>query len=201
MGNDKIGNYRRGTLFVISGPSGAGKGTLRRVLFDRVPGLFYSVSYTTRSPRPGETDGVDYRFVSEEEFKRMIEEGAFLEWAFVHGKYYGTNLKDIEAKLSEGYDVVLEIDVQGAQQVTRKVPGAVTIFVEPPSVEELEHRLHGRGTEGEDELSLRLRNAMDELSHAGEYQYRIVNDRVEDAAETLVKIIEQTRRSRGGMSK
>ncbi|MCX7828629.1 MAG: guanylate kinase [Thermanaerothrix sp.] len=190
-------NSRRGTLFVISGPSGAGKGTLRKILFDRLPGLFYSVSYTTRSPRPGETDGVEYRFVSEEEFKRMIDEGVFLEWAYVHGKYYGTSADDIERMLAQGRDVVLEIDVQGAKQVKQRMPDAVTIFVEPPSVEELEHRLQGRGTEGEGEMSLRLKNALDELSHAGEYQYRVVNDRVDDAAEDLVRIIDSHRKSNG----
>lgn len=195
MGSEEC---RRGTLFVISGPSGAGKGTLRRVLFDKVPGLFYSVSYTTRSPRHGETEGVEYRFVSEEEFKRMVEEGAFLEWAHVHGKYYGTRAEDIERMLSQGRDVVLEIDVQGAQQVKRIIPDAVTIFVEPPSVEELEHRLHSRGTEGSGELSVRLRNAMDELAHAGEYEYRVVNDRVDDAAADLIRIIMEHRRSNGG---
>ncbi|EHM10135.1 guanylate kinase [Thermanaerovibrio velox DSM 12556] len=188
---------RRGTLFVISGPSGAGKGTLRKMLFDRLPDLFYSVSYTTRSPRPGETDGVEYRFVSEEEFKRMIDEGVFLEWACVHGKYYGTSADDIERMLAQGRDVVLEIDVQGAKQVRQRIPEAVTIFVAPPSVEELEHRLQGRGTEEEREMSLRLKNAIDELSHAGEYQYRVVNDQVDYAAEDLIKIIERHRKFSG----
>ena len=155
----------KGILFVLSGPSGAGKGTLRRRLFERVPDLAYSVSCTTRQPRPGETDGVDYRFLSEEDFRERISRGDFLEWARVHDHFYGTRAEDVREILDRGRDVVLEIDVQGALQVKRLIPEAVTLFIAPPSVEELERRLSRRNTEAPEERRLRLRNAREELGH------------------------------------
>ncbi len=179
----------RGKLFVISGPSGAGKGTLRKELFRRVPGLVYSVSVTTRKPRAGEKDGVDYFFISKEEFERMKRKGELLEWAEVHGNLYGTPRKFVESKLEEGKSVVLEIDVQGALQVKRSFPEAVLIFILPPSEEELIRRLKKRGTETEKEMELRLKNAQWEMDKMDIYDYAIINDDVEQASDELVKIV------------
>lgn len=143
---------RKGTLFVLSGPSGAGKGTIRARVFEALDGLSYSVSCTTRAPREGERDGVDYRFITPEDFAARIAAGDFLEWADVHRHRYGTLKSDVEKVLNEGKDMFLEIDVQGALQVKKKMPEAVTLFVVPPSIEVLEERLRGRRSEGEAEL-------------------------------------------------
>ena len=180
----------KGILFVLSGPSGAGKGTLRRRLFERVPDLAYSVSCTTRQPRPGETDGVDYRFLSEEDFRERISRGDFLEWARVHDHFYGTRAEDVREILDRGRDVVLEIDVQGALQVKRLIPEAVTLFIDPPSVEELERRLSCRGTEAPEERRLRLMNAKAEMEQARSYDHRVVNDHLEEALEDLAHLVE-----------
>ena len=180
----------KGILFVLSGPSGAGKGTLRRRLFERVPDLAYSVSCTTRQPRPGETDGVDYRFLSEEDFRVRISRGDFLEWARVHDHFYGTRAEDVREILDRGRDVVLEIDVQGALQVKRLIPEAVTLFIDPPSVEELERRLSCRGTEAPEERRLRLMNAKAEMEQARSYDHRVVNDHLEEALEDLAHLVE-----------
>ena len=137
---------RRGRLFILSGPSGVGKGTLRERALKDVEGLIYSISCTTRSPRPGERDGVEYRFVSEADFKRRVQEGLFLEHARVHDACYGTLRADVERELDAGNDVLLEIDVQGAKQVRSRLPDAISIFVAPPSLEELERRLRNRQT-------------------------------------------------------
>ena len=139
---------RKGTLFVLSGPSGAGKGTIRARVFEALDGLSYSVSCTTRAPREGERDGVDYRFITPEDFAARIAAGDFLEWADVHRHRYGTLKSDVEKVLNEGKDMFLEIDVQGALQVKKKMPEAVTLFVVPPSIEVLEERLRGRRSEG-----------------------------------------------------
>ena len=180
----------RGILFVLSGPSGAGKGTLRRLLFQRLPGLAYSVSCTTRQPRPGETEGVEYHFVSEEAFREMIAQGRFLEWAKVHDHFYGTRASDVGEVLERGLDVVLEIDVQGALQVKKAIPEAVTLFIDPPSVEELERRLSCRGTEAPEERRLRLMNAKAEMEQARSYDHRVVNDHLEEALEDLAHLVE-----------
>ena len=180
----------RGILFVLSGPSGAGKGTLRRLLFQRLPGLAYSVSCTTRQPRPGETEGVEYHFVSEEAFREMIAQGRFLEWAKVHDHFYGTRASDVREVLERGLDVVLEIDVQGALQVKKAIPEAVTLFIDPPSVEELERRLSCRGTEAPEERRLRLMNAKAEMEQARSYDHRVVNDHLEEALEDLAHLVE-----------
>ncbi|WP_368045892.1 guanylate kinase [Pyramidobacter piscolens] len=139
---------RKGTLFVLSGPSGAGKGTIRARVFEALDGLSYSVSCTTRAPREGERDGVDYRFITPEDFAARIAAGDFLEWADVHRHRYGTLKSDVEKVLNEGKDMFLEIDVQGALQVKKKMPEAVTLFVVPPSIEVLEERLRGRRSDG-----------------------------------------------------
>lgn len=179
----------RGHLFVISGPAGAGKGTLRRALFDIVPGLVYSVSCTTRSMRPGEVDGVDYRFIDRDDFVRQVEEGGFLEWAEVHGSLYGTRRSDVESSLDAGSDVVLEIDVQGCANVVKVMPQAVKIFIKAPSMEELHRRLVGRGTESAEQIALRSKNAYEEMSHEPEYDIVIVNDDVDRASRELADAV------------
>lgn len=167
---------RKGALFVFSGPSGAGKGTIVSRLLERVPGMAYSVSCTTRRPRGGERDGVEYRFIDEETFAKHAAAGDFLECADVHGHRYGTLKADVLAALESGRDVVLEIDVQGAARVKELMPEAVTVFVAPPSLGELERRLRSRGTEDENEVRLRLANAERELREAPNYDLTVVND-------------------------
>ncbi|MBL3538578.1 guanylate kinase [Aminivibrio sp.] len=187
----------RGKLFVLSGPSGAGKGTLRKKVFETVQGIRFSISCTTRPPRKGEKDGTDYRFISEEAFLSLLKEDKFLEHAKVHGHYYGTLRDDVEKALSEGYDMVLEIDVQGAFQIREKMPESILVFVSPPSLEELEHRLMERGTESVENLRLRLDNARLEMMKAKDYDYVIINDDAERASEELKSIIIGCRSNRG----
>jgi guanylate kinase len=179
---------KRGRLFILSGPSGVGKGTVRARLFEKIPGLVYSISCTTRSPREGEIDGVHYRFIDDAAFDSFVREGRFLEWARVHENRYGTLRADVKNQLSEGRSVVLEIDVQGALQVKRKMPESVMIFIMPPSLRELEERLSGRGTEETEMVRIRLRNAESELALSGQYDYAVVNDQVERAANELAEI-------------
>ncbi len=183
----------RGLLLVLSGPSGAGKGTLRHRLFEELPDLGYSISCTTRSPRPGEADGVDYRFISPAEFQQRVEAGQFLEWAHVHGHSYGTLVSDVEEALTRGVDLFLEIDVQGALQVKKKMAEAVTVFVAPPSMEVLEQRLRQRGTESKGSLALRLQNARGEMEFQKDYDFVIVNDDLDRAATELRRIVEGLR--------
>lgn len=183
----------RGRLFVLSGPAGAGKGTILAEAFRQIDKLVYSVSCTTRAPRPGETDGRDYYFISEDEFRKMVDERQFLEWAQVHGKCYGTRREAVEKSLEKGLDVILEIDVQGAMQIKEKMPEAVMIFIEPPSFEALVCRLRSRGTETPQQLETRIRNAERELAEADKYEHRIINDKVEDAVRDFVEIIKKYR--------
>lgn len=184
-------------LIVVSGPSGSGKGTLCGLLRQRLPDLAYSVSMTTRPPRPGEKDGVDYFFVSTEEFLNKIEAGEFLEWAKVYDNYYGTPVTYVESCLRDGKDVLLEIDIQGARQVKKLFPDAVLIFISPPSFEELGARITKRGTDSEEEIKKRLSSAKEELQAASEYDYVVVNDHQERAVEEILEIIkkEKARRS------
>ena len=177
-------------VFVITGPSGVGKGTLIRLLRERVPELALSVSATTRAPRPGEEDGVDYHFLSDAEFARRVETGEFVEWAEYSGRRYGTLRSELERHLAEGRPVVLEIEVQGARQVRETMPEAVQIFIEPPDREALKDRLVGRGTDDPDAIARRLAVAEEELAAAGEFQYRVVNDRLDVAVARLVEIVE-----------
>lgn len=174
---------------MFSGPSGVGKGTLVSRLFSEMEGLSYSVSCTTRKPREGERDGVEYRFVSEEDFKRHIQAGDFLEWASVHGHHYGTLRSDVQRVLDQGHDIVLEIDVQGALQVKEKIPEAVTIFIAPPSPQVLEKRLRNRGTEDEQELRIRLANAEREMEQKSKYDFCVINDNLAEAVEELKQVI------------
>lgn len=184
----KIKKYP-GNLFVISGPSGVGKGTLREKLFQQIPDLCYSVSVTTRKPRKEEREGRDYFFVDVDTFKRYIEEDQFAEWALVHGDYKGTLLKTISETLCRGDDLVLEIDVQGAMQIKDRFPGGIFIFIAPPSWEKLEHRLRGRKTEDEDNLKQRLHDAHHELKYICHYDYLIVNNYLQRALDELKAVI------------
>ena len=188
---------RRGRLIVVAGPSGVGKGTVVQRLLSRDPErLARSVSATTRAPRPGEREGVDYRFVDDDVFGRMIAHGELLEWAEVfRGVRYGTPKAFVRAAQDAGRDVVLEIDVQGAAQVRAVDPDAVLILLEPPSLADLERRLRGRGTESEEALAERLASAERELSQAAWFDHRIVNDDLDRAVDEVAAIIEASRTS------
>jgi len=181
---------RNGNLFIVSGPSGAGKGTLVRALLARVPDLWLSISATTRDPRPGEIEGVHYYFVSAEEFARRIDEGGFLEWAEVHSNRYGTPVSIVRDRIADGCQVVLEIDPQGAQQVKRAMPEAILIFIKPPDFGELRRRLEGRGSETPEEIETRMATAMKEMELAGMYDFVVTNDDVARATDELVRIID-----------
>lgn len=183
---------------VLSAPSGAGKTTIARRLLEWRDDVGYSVSCTTRAPRPGERDGVDYHFLSPEGFDAAVARGDFAEWAEVHGRRYGTLTVEVERVLASGKHVMLDIDVQGARQVVQRFLDAVTIFVVPPSVESLVARLTGRKTESAEALALRLRNAREELAEAERYQHVVVNDNLDDAVAAVSAIIdgETTRRER-----
>jgi guanylate kinase len=182
-----------GTLYIVTAPSGAGKTTLVHAVLEREPGLALSVSYTTRPPRPGEVDGRDYRFVGKEEFLRLRDGGELLEWAEVHGNYYGTSRTWIETQLQQDRDVLLEIDWQGARQVRRMFPHAVSIFILPPSLEALEARLRGRGTDSEATIARRLAAAREEMRHVEEFDYVIINDRLERAIDELTAVVRAAR--------
>ena len=188
----------KGTLFVISGPSGAGKSTLVLSLMERLTDfgltdVCLSVSATTRLPRPGELDGVAYHFLSEEQFDEGVEEGLFVEWACVHGNRYGTLKYEVDKSLSAGWDLILEIDIQGGFQVKEKYPNAVLVFVEPPSLDELKRRLHVRKTESEESIKRRLETAKLELASKDRYTVSIVNDRLEDATRELAELVKSYR--------
>ncbi len=174
---------------VLSGPSGVGKGTICQALCQRHNRIAVSVSATTRAPRPGETDGVHYFFVSRERFRTMIERNELLEWAQVYQDFYGTPRAPVARSLAEGRDVVLEIDVQGALQVKEKLPAAVLVFIYPPSLEELERRLRRRGTDAEERIARRLEWARSELEAMPKYDYVVVNDRVEAAVAKIEAIM------------
>lgn len=180
----------RGLLVVISGPSGVGKGTVRKALFEMPKhNLTYSVSMTTRKMRPGERDGIDYYFVSKEEFLKRVDEGKFLEHAEFVGNYYGTPLDKVNERLEDGQEVVLEIEVEGALQVKKKVPDCVMIFIVPPGKEALYQRLRKRGTEPEDVIQERIQKANREFKLAKYYDYIVVNDEVSNAADRIMAII------------
>jgi guanylate kinase len=183
----------RGILFVVSSPSGGGKGTLIQRVLKSVPHLSYSVSYTTRAPRSGEIEGREYCFVTAEQFEAMIAAGAFLEWAQVHGKLYGTSRQQVSREVSAGHDIILEVDVQGAASVRDLIADSVSIFILPPSLEILRQRLISRGTDSPEELELRLRNAPKELKHYKDFDYVILNEEIERAAGQLASIIDAER--------
>ena len=175
----------RGKLFVVSGPAGAGKSEIVKLLLKKHPDVKLSVSCTTRNPRPGEIDGVSYHFVSDERFDELINEGAFYEWAFVHQNRYGTLKSAVAKELDEGHDLILEIDVQGCLQVLEQNPDATGVFVCPPSRENLEKRLRGRGTETEESIRVRLGNVAKEVSTAYKYDYVIVHQDWADVPNAL----------------
>jgi guanylate kinase len=181
-----------GRLYVVSGPSGAGKGTVVRQVLTRIPDIVVSVSATTRPARPGERNGVDYRFIPVNDFLGMRDRGEFLEWAQVYGNYYGTPRAPVDAALNAGRDIICELDIQGALAVKRARPDAVLIFIEPPSLDELFLRLRGRGTEDPETLSRRMRAAYDEVKNKGSYDHIVVNDDPERAAAEVVRILEGT---------
>jgi len=182
-----------GNLLIVSAPSGAGKTTLVRALLERDPRVVYSVSCTTRAPRPGERDGIDYLFLSDAEFCRRIDAGEFLEHAEVHGHRYGTLRSWITTQRIADRDVVLDIDTQGAAQVRALMPDAVSILILPPSLAELEARLRARGTDAESVIERRLAAARAEVAHAGEYDYAIINNQLDTAIEDLLAVVRSSR--------
>jgi len=181
---------QRGLIIVVSAPSGAGKTTVLKRLMQRHPEIVFSVSATTRTPRPGEENGKDYFFFSEEEFRKGIEAGEFAEWAEVHGHLYGTPESFLESQVSQGRDVILDIDTQGAFQLKDNHPEAVLIFLAPPSFEELERRLRGRETESEEVVERRLGVARNELELRSKYDHIVVNTEIEDAVKDIETVIE-----------
>ena len=187
----------KGQLFVISAPSGTGKSTVLGEVRARLTGLGYSVSHTTRRPRPGEQEGRDYFFVDKETFKRMAEEGSFVEWARVYGDYYGTSFFSLEGQLDSGVDVLLDLDVQGARSIKEHFKESVLIFLVPPSLEVLEDRLRNRGTDGQEVIETRLKKARKEIAEFNRYDYVIINDELEQAVEEVQAII-LSERSRTG---
>ena len=180
-------------MFIISAPSGAGKTTLCRAVRDRFADLQYSVSYTTRSPRSGEQNGVDYHFITAREFENGIQSGRWAEWARVHGNYYGTSAAFLDKTRAAGRDIVLDIDVEGTRQILKRYPDSITIFVMPPSMEVLRQRLEDRGTDSAEVIAVRLKNAENEMAQKGLYRHIIVNDRLPQAVAELIAVFEKYR--------
>jgi guanylate kinase len=183
----------RGSIFVISAPSGAGKSTLIKRLMAATPGLSFSVSYTTRVPRAGEKHGRDYFFVSPRIFKGMVHRDEFVEWADVHGHFYGTAHKQLQGAQEAGKDILLDIDVQGHKQVRQQLPEAVSVFILPPSFEELSRRLRNRRSNSQEDIERRLQTARNEIAHWSEYEYLVVNDHLKDATQALQAIVRAAR--------
>jgi guanylate kinase len=190
IGNGLTG---RGLLFVISSVSGGGKTTVIGKLMEELGGLRMSASHTTREPRPGEVEGRDYYFIAKDRFQNMVEEEMFLEWAQVYGQNYGTSKATVDSIIGEGFDVVLDIDVQGGMQVKEKRKDAILIFIVTPGEEEQERRLRSRGTENDQDVSMRLEAARRELAFINEYHYSVLNDEVRDAVDSIISIIRAER--------
>jgi len=191
--NSKQTTGERGHLFIISAPSGGGKTTLSKAVVNRFKDIIYSVSYTTRSPRNSEQDGVDYYFISKKDFKDRIESGYWAEWAKVHGNYYGTSGEFLEKGLASGRDILLDIDVQGTRRILEDYPDSITIFIMPPSLETLRKRLEMRGTESRATIKRRLLTAEKEMAQKHLYRYIIINDQLSASIEKLAAIIEKYR--------
>ena len=187
-----------GRLYVISAPSGAGKSTICKAVLERMPDLKYSVSHTTRSPRGSEENGVDYHFVSKDDFLAGIQNGTWAEWALVHGNYYGTSADFIDESLSRGSDVLLDIDVKGAKQILKRYPDSITIFITPPSFAALRARLIKRGTDTHAVIEQRLVNAEEEMTQRETYRHVIINDRLNEAIAAVSAIIDSARAIGGG---
>lgn len=183
----------KGGVFVVSGPSGSGKDTVLSALFSACPELAFSISSITRAMRPGEREGEKYNFISREKFEEMIKNDLLLEHNLFVGNYYGTPREPVEKAVSEGRDIIIEVDVNGAAQIRRRLPEVVTVFIMPPSFEELKRRLEGRGTESEEFIGKRLESALNEIKRAAEYDYIIVNDDVAAAADSLLSVIKSCR--------
>ena len=183
----------KGVVFIVSGPSGVGKGTILGQVFSRLDNCWFSVSATTRDPREGETHGVHYYFLTREEFIKQIEQDEFLEYAEYVGNYYGTPRSPITEHVEAGYNVFLDIEVQGSEQVCRKMPEAVSIFIIPPSIEALAERLRGRNTDSEEKIRARIKRAEEEIALAPNYDYTVVNDDLETAVNEVLAIIEYER--------
>lgn len=181
----------KGLLFVLSAPSGAGKSTLIDRIRPLFPAILYSISCTTRPPRRGECDGVHYYFLDEAQFRKMIREGKFLEWKEVHGRLYGTPAEPVAEALGSGQHMILDIDVQGAKEVFRKIPDAIGIFISTPDTETLEERLRSRGTDAEESIRTRMTNALKEMEAAPQFRHRIINDDLETAVRELASIIQR----------
>lgn len=192
-GRDQANEGSQGKLFIVSAPSGAGKTTLCDAVKHRFGDLAYSISFTTRSPRPGETDGKDYYFIGRDAFEKGIAEGRWAEWANVHGNLYGTSAEWIARTLAQGKDILMDIDVQGTRQLLQRFPDAVTIFITPPSMEVLEERLRRRGGDDEETIAIRLDNAKAEMEQKDLYRHVLVNDDLKRAKQTFISIIESNR--------
>ncbi len=184
-----MASHRLGHLFVVSGPSGVGKGTVIARILEQISGIEKSISVTTRKPRPGEINGKDYFFTSVEEFKEMVKQGQFMEWAEFTGNLYGTPVKWVKDRLSKSIDVILEIEIQGAKQIHSQYPEACLIFISPPSIDTLEKRLKNRATESAEKLALRLSKANQEMSEKHMFQYEVLNDNLDEAVKSLADIV------------
>ena len=186
---ESISGNAAGSLIVISGPSGAGKGTIVKALLDKYPSIHYSVSATTRSPREGEVNGVNYWFIERDEFLRMREQDELLEWAEVYGNFYGTPRRRVMEALNRGHDIILEIDPQGAMKIKQNFPSAIFVYIVPPSPRELSRRICGRGTESQDAIRCRLNSVASELQYVHEYDYLVINDDLVEATADVAAII------------
>lgn len=182
-----------GHLFIISAPSGAGKTSLCNIVLNQFESVRYSISYTTREPRGDETDGVEYYFITKKDFVEGIKNGKWAEWAEVHGNYYGTSSESLDKTLASGYDILLDIDVQGAEQILKCYPGSIAIFIMPPSLEVLRSRLEMRDEDSKDVIARRIANAEKEMAKKDIYHHVIVNDRLQEAGAELISIIEKFR--------
>ena len=182
-----------GKLFIISAPSGAGKSTLCRAARKRFPQLRYSISYTTRPPRKGEQNGVDYHFITKESFEMGIKKSQWAEWADVHGNYYGTPAEFLDNSIASGLDVLLDIDVQGTRQILKRYPESITIFIMPPSLKTLRHRLEIRGSDSPEVINARLENAQLEMAQKDLYAHVVINDQLQDAVAELISLLEKYR--------